>query len=58
MANYMIYMQDAWAYLRPALEIAILAFLTMRRAEIIRVHDVRAMKDVVTMFSRCAGYIK
>ena len=27
MANYMIYMQDAWAYLRPALEIAILAFL-------------------------------
>ena len=30
------------------------AFLTMRHAEIIRVHDVRAMKDVVTMFSRCA----
>ena len=34
------------------------AFLAMRRAEIIRVHDVRAMKDVVTMFSRCAEYIK
>ena len=32
------------------------AFLTMRHAEIIRVHDVRAMKDVVTMFSRCAEY--
>ncbi len=32
------------------------AFLSMRRAEIIRVHDVRAMKDVVTMFSRCAEY--
>jgi len=34
------------------------AFLAMRRAEIIRVHDVRAMKDVVTMFSRCAEHIK
>ena len=34
------------------------AFLTMRRVEIIRVHDVGAMKDVVTMFSRCAEYIK
>ena len=32
------------------------AFLAMRRAEIIRVHDVRAMKDVVTMLSRCAEY--
>jgi dihydropteroate synthase len=32
------------------------AFLTRHRVEIIRVHDVRAMKDVVTMFSRCTEY--
>ena len=32
------------------------AFLAMKQVEIIRVHDVRAMKDVVTMFSRCAEY--
>jgi dihydropteroate synthase len=32
------------------------AFLTMRHAEIIRVHDVAAMKDVITMFSRCVEF--
>ena len=32
------------------------AFLAMKQVEIIRVHEVRAMKDVVTMFSRCAEY--
>jgi dihydropteroate synthase len=32
------------------------AFLAMRHAEIIRVHDVRAIKDVITMFSRCVEY--